>query len=573
METTTNEVISEQSGQTLQLKRALLPIEKYAAREGVSEGIVEECGKLGIVQIRKYKDKVFVVDIPLSPYSVFTKPGAVETNEPYDDEIQDSEFEDVFNCGEVADNTAASEHYPQTPETTTASTQFSDETVFAEKISELVQKVIPDETEAGDESSQSGKWPRNLFSILPLRLTNLRKLFQLPKNVFHKIWPTADEPVENTNEEIERAEIKTELARIIQVEEPESADEPVQSGRWSIKAKKISELIKRIFYRIWSAEDELTEDTKEQVRQDENVPEQVQMVPSESLEIIEEPTAAVNQDRQTEDSPEPIQTPDLQELKIIDETDSPQIIHPDVPESTCRPAQPDVVGPPGLISRFSAKWKPATILRLICKMGTLVATSAINVFQLLKEIFLKAPKTEDKPIEAIGDETVEAERFLEFKQIPQDYGFQFGVLSTHARAKRVWQVVAIFSLTFLFIAVLSALWLYMDRKIQFDRLDQYGASIQKIYDDSMQANRQVETLQNELAGARAEIERLKSELGSSRAEVKTVRSELVAARQSIETIQQRNAEAVERLDDQIQRLTNRLPGVMESHQTPPGNKF
>ncbi len=69
METITDEMISQEAGPTLQLKRPLLPIDEYAAREGVSRDIVEECGKLGIVQIRKYKGKTFVVDVPLGPYS------------------------------------------------------------------------------------------------------------------------------------------------------------------------------------------------------------------------------------------------------------------------------------------------------------------------------------------------------------------------------------------------------------------------------------------------------------------------------------------------------------------------
>jgi len=51
------------------LKKSLLSIDEYAAREGLSRDIIEHCGKLGIVLIRKYKGKTFVVDLPLSPYS------------------------------------------------------------------------------------------------------------------------------------------------------------------------------------------------------------------------------------------------------------------------------------------------------------------------------------------------------------------------------------------------------------------------------------------------------------------------------------------------------------------------
>lgn len=524
MEKTANEVISERKGPTLQLKRALLPIETYAAREGVSKGIVEECGKLGIVQVRKCKGKVFVIDIPISPYSVFTRPGSAENNEPYNDKANDNTFDEVFNCDQIEDSKKASEDHPEMPETTPASTLLGDEAAFAKKISELAQKVIDDIPETDDDSRQSSD-----------KLTNPGKIFKSIKRILHKIWPIKDKTAENTNNEVEQDE-STEPAQIIQVDKPESADILVRLAPLSIKAKKISELIRRVFYSKWLARDEPSDDAKEQAGQDKNISEPVQIEPSEILEIIDEPTAEADQQKQTEDSFEPIHTPDLQELKIVEENEPSQIIESDMHETSEEPANSG-----GSASR------------------------AKRIFQSLKKIFHRSDKVEDKPIETIDDEIIQAESSLEFKQIPQNYGFRFGVLSTQVRSKRIWQVLAIFSLTFLFIAVLSGLWLYMDRKVQLDRLDQYGASIQKVYEDSMQANQRVEILQNELADARVEIERLKSELSSSRAEVKTVRGELTDARQRIETIQQRNSEAVERLNDQIQRLTNRLPGVMESH--------
>ena len=54
---------------TWQLKKSLLSIDQYAAREGVSRGVVEKCGEFGIVQIRRHRGKTFVVDMPLSPYA------------------------------------------------------------------------------------------------------------------------------------------------------------------------------------------------------------------------------------------------------------------------------------------------------------------------------------------------------------------------------------------------------------------------------------------------------------------------------------------------------------------------
>ena len=68
MKTGTNKTGAEEDTSILQVQRPLLPIEKYAAREGLTRAIVEEYGRLGIVQLRKYKGKTYVVDVPPSPY-------------------------------------------------------------------------------------------------------------------------------------------------------------------------------------------------------------------------------------------------------------------------------------------------------------------------------------------------------------------------------------------------------------------------------------------------------------------------------------------------------------------------
>lgn len=59
---------SQLLGTTLKLKKALLPIEEYAAQQRLSTDIVEKCGKLGIIQIRRFKGKTFVVE---TPYPLF----------------------------------------------------------------------------------------------------------------------------------------------------------------------------------------------------------------------------------------------------------------------------------------------------------------------------------------------------------------------------------------------------------------------------------------------------------------------------------------------------------------------
>ena len=68
MQATTRESVSQETSSVLQLKRALLPIDEYAARQGLSRCAVEQRVQSGIIQIRKCKGKTYVVDVPLSPY-------------------------------------------------------------------------------------------------------------------------------------------------------------------------------------------------------------------------------------------------------------------------------------------------------------------------------------------------------------------------------------------------------------------------------------------------------------------------------------------------------------------------
>jgi len=46
-------------------KKSLLTVQQYANSQGISTGVVDECAKLGVVQVRKHKNKMFIVDLPL----------------------------------------------------------------------------------------------------------------------------------------------------------------------------------------------------------------------------------------------------------------------------------------------------------------------------------------------------------------------------------------------------------------------------------------------------------------------------------------------------------------------------
>ena len=314
METATKGMISQEDRPILHLKRPLLPIDEYATREGISRGIVEECGKLGIVQIRKYKGKTFVVDVPLSLYLYGTSETAVEQRHPTDRAIQDK------------------------------------------KIDEFVQKVTP-------------------------------------------------------------------------------------------------------------------------------------------------------------------KAPILQKKNRVKNPDTP-------------------------------------------------------------EITIKSPKPVDKSVET-------KKEMPELVHTPQAEELSLDAfLAAQAWSKRTWQVIALFSLTFLFAAFLINIWFYMGRKVQLAKIEKAYASVQQSLSDSAEANQRAKALQSELAesgtklgrtknelyntrvelervkteldSSKAELKRLRSELANSRVEVRTVQDELTLARGDLEAIQQRNTKAVSRLNEQIQRLSTRL---------------
>ena len=309
METAKNKAISQKIWPTFSLKRSLLPIGEYAAREGLSMDIVRECGKLGIVQIRKYKGKTFVVDVPIGPY-------------PYMSE--------------------AAEQFARPP----------DETAEARGA-------------ADDETGRT-----------------------------------------------------------------------------------------------------------------ENISESTQTVSAEVLEIVDELTAAADEITRMKSLSGSMQTSDLQGFGITDEQ-------------------------------------------------------------------LK-----------LADETEEVKEKPKSTQIIQDNGIQLSPLTAQAGSKRTWQIVAVLSIAFLFATLAAFLWLYMDREIQLERLDRANANIQTAYNSSRQAARQIETLQNKLGSSGAQMERLRNDLENYRAEVKTLRGGLTRAEQNLKTIQERNAKAVERLNRQIQKLSD-----------------
>jgi len=64
---------------TSHFRRALVPLDEYAARQGISADIIEKQGQLGVIQIRKFKGQKFVVDVPAEQLSEFEDDRVEET--------------------------------------------------------------------------------------------------------------------------------------------------------------------------------------------------------------------------------------------------------------------------------------------------------------------------------------------------------------------------------------------------------------------------------------------------------------------------------------------------------------
>ena len=399
MESTVNEFVQQEDGPILQLNRPLLPIDEYAAREGVSKDIVEECGKLGIIQIRRYRGQTFVVDVPLSPYS--------STSELAKEFIQPAN---------------------KAPE--------------ARKIPDVAQKTIP----------------------------NIPK--DTPKTASVNITPAAAPEADLS---------ASRLAESV-----------------AAKAGTISQTVKRMFSKASELTGKVLENIDNEIGQL-----RVAAAPSAAPEA-----ATSNQAQQTAGA------------------SSGNIAAEAVRINAFEPARPAVI--------------PPTMVKAVIEKPTEPAARQETAAIIEKSA---APAA-----------TVEPPRTI--SQLRS--GLRAVISTAQMKLSNFWQIGTIFSLAFLFVAVFVGLWLYMDRKIQLYRLDQAYTSIQKMYNDLMQANQKTDTLQTELNGTRTEFERVQTNFNRSQTEIETARNELAQARHNLETIQNRNAAAVEKLNSQIQELAGRF---------------
>ena len=169
MKADTNETVPEEGTSILQLERPLLPIDKYAAREGLTRAIVEECGRLGIVQLRKYKGKTYVVDVPLSPYHPACEGAPI--------------LQEIHNIATQARLTSGG----QANQKSAGGGQTINKTILAPKIFGSAQTITPVAHKIAGQPATSNIEPPKAETMSALAKSMFCKAFEIKKQLIGKI--------------------------------------------------------------------------------------------------------------------------------------------------------------------------------------------------------------------------------------------------------------------------------------------------------------------------------------------------------------------------------------------------
>ena len=270
------QVASGEASPILQLKRSLLPIDEYAAREGVSREIVEKCGQLGIVQIRRYKGRTFVVDIPLGPYSCVSE-GIKEAVRPIDMAAQARKISELVQ--KIIPSVSLSEDVREMPDLDVhddiKERAESEETIEAGTIAELVKRMSRRASKTFEASV--GKNDGN---------GDIGRVDQIPGSVqvIHTERPKSSGQSAQLTDTRNQAENFVEPTRILQRDSHKIIGEPKTSGDENTRAEILTEPIQPPDWEIFESPDELPELTEEDMEAKE-VPEPVQIQQENKVHI------------------------------------------------------------------------------------------------------------------------------------------------------------------------------------------------------------------------------------------------------------------------------------------------
>ena len=160
------------------------------------------------------------------------------------------------------------------------------------------------------------------------------------------------------------------------------------------------------------------------------------------------------------------------------------------------------------------------------------------------------------------------EQDLDLGQIVHNSDILLGIITEQVRSKRIWQIAVACLMIFVVIISFICLGLYMERKNRIEKFSQTQANIQKASNDFAQISQKAETLETQLAKSNAELKRAQGDLENSKLETGNLQSQLTDITQRLKVLQNRNAEAVNRLNERLQKLSDRPIETTKNHQTP-----
>lgn len=163
-------------------RKSLLTVGQYATRQGVSTGVVQECARLGVVQVRKHRDKTYIVDLPLNTYDIIKQQDSLPP-----------EAIDVESCSNKITELVSRVLKPQNDIRPSPAAPARNQRTHKEKLAPVrsVPAAMPAldplvvETKKVTDDKNKNAPPPDRFRITPLRsITDSVKIFSLRKVFF-----------------------------------------------------------------------------------------------------------------------------------------------------------------------------------------------------------------------------------------------------------------------------------------------------------------------------------------------------------------------------------------------------
>ena len=150
----------------------------------------------------------------------------------------------------------------------------------------------------------------------------------------------------------------------------------------------------------------------------------------------------------------------------------------------------------------------------------------------------------------------EDEQEVDLGQIVNDSEALLEIITEQARLKRIWQIATACLMIFVVLISFICTGLYMESKKHIEKFSQAQVSFQRANNDFTKAAQKVKTFENQLGNSKAELKRVQEDLKSSKSETENLQNLLADTNRRFEALQNRNAAAVKRLNERLQKLSD-----------------